>query len=594
MELAALAAVMALAVVALWWVGGHMIVRPAKQILGTVRRIEQGRLDARVPMHATVIRGEFARIGAAFNLMADSLQSRQAELEAELGRSRSAYAVLDAVLNSMQEGLIVVTSNGKFLLHNRAAARLFPLAAAPVLPELWPEHFGIYHPDGTTLYRAADLPLVRSALGASEGQSLVRVRNALVPEGRLLQCTWHDVRGETVQGGLVMFTDVTELQELQAAQAAHYAQLEEAQRKLIEAQRIGRIGNWELDLQTGRLVWSDQVFELFGIERKEFGGDLQSLEKLVHPDDRGLLKPARDRALLESEVMEVEYRVVKPDGAIAWMREVGETRRNAAGEPVWYGGMVQDITHRKQIEMELQELNASLESRIAERTEQLRASNAELEAFAYSVSHDLRAPLAAISGFSSALQEKVAPHADERVLHYISRIQAGVRKMEDLIEALLQLSRVVRAEVESGEVDLSQMARETIETLQVRDPARQGETRGEDGLVARGDRRLLRIVLENLVGNAWKFTAKTEHPVIEVGRAGEGVFFVRDNGVGFDMAYADKLFVAFQRLHTESEFPGTGIGLATVRRVVTRHQGRVWVESTPGGGTTFYFSLAAA
>ncbi|HEY8050159.1 MAG TPA: ATP-binding protein [Ramlibacter sp.] len=239
----------------------------------------------------------------------------------------------------------------------------------------------------------------------------------------------------------------------------------------------------------------------------------------------------------------------------------------------------------------LQTHQAELETRIAERTEQLRASNQELEAFSYSVSHDLRAPLAAISGFSSALQDRIGSEGDTRSLHYLARIQAGVRKMEELIEALLQLSRVVRAQLEWRDVDLSQLARETIEGLQQQHPGRRVQVHVEDGLVARGDPQLLHIVLENLVGNAWKFTAQREDASIEVGRTDGNVFFVRDNGVGFDMAYAAKLFTAFQRLHTESEFPGTGIGLATVRRAILRHQGRVWAQSQPGTGTTFYFTL---
>jgi signal transduction histidine kinase len=599
-ELIAIIAVMVFAIGAFWGIGGRMIVKPAKQIVGAVRRLEQGKLDARVLVQSTALRGEFARIGSAFNLMAESLQARQSDVEAELGRSRSAYAMLDSVLNSMQEGLVVVGADGRFLLHNRAAQELFPLDTAPLLPELWPEHFGIHHLDGVTLYRADDLPFVRSALGESEGQVLLRVRNAFVPDGRLLQCTWHSMQGESVRGGLVMFTDVTELQRLQAEQAAHFAQLEEAQRKLIESQRIGRIGNWELDLRSGELWWSDQVFELFGIAPQSFGGDLHSFESRVHPGDRHLLKPARDRALIGG-VMQIEYRIVKPDGSIAWMFEVGDTRRDAVGEPIWYGGMVQDITQRKLAEIEnarllaeVQQLNVSLESRIAERTAQLQASNAELEAFAYSVSHDLRAPLAAISGFAGAVEDKLGATADERVIHYITRIRVGVRKMEELIEALLQLSRVVRAEVESVPVNLSLLARETIENLQVNDARRTVETRVAEGLVTRGDPRLLRIVLENLIGNAWKFTSTTKHAVIEVGRTDEGEFFVRDNGVGFDMTHAGKLFTAFQRLHTESEFPGTGIGLATVRRVIARHQGYVRAESQLGRGTTFYFSLGAA
>jgi PAS domain S-box-containing protein len=468
----------------------------------------------------------------------------------------------------------------------------------PVLPELWPEHFGIHDPVDRRLLRADDLPIVRAVLGDSEGEALVFVRNVLVPEGRLLQCTWRRMDGGSVRGGLVVFADVTELQRLEAERAAQLSRLEETQRKLIESQRIGRVGNWELDLRTGHLWWSDEVFALYGMSPDEFRNDLQAFEQLVHPDDRPLLKPARDKALRDGHVMRIEYRVVKPDGSVAWMHEIAEARRDEAGEPVWFGGVVQDITELKRIALEnvrlleeVRELNAGLENRIAERTARLRAANQELEAFSYSVSHDLRAPLGAIAGFARALESRVQESADERVSHYFSRIQAGVQKMEELIEALLQLSRVTRAPIDWVDVDLGAMARETLESLQLHEPDRKVQVHVQEGLTARGDQRLLRAVLENLLRNAWKFTSSTADARIEFGRDGDGNFFVRDNGVGFDMGYAERLFIAFHRLHKESEFPGTGIGLATVRRIVTLHRGRVWAESRPGEGATFYFTL---
>lgn len=596
-ELLVLAVVTGLAMAAVWLIGGRMIVKPARQILGAAKGIRLGRLDARVPIVVTAQRGEFARIGAAFNLMADSLQMRQSDLEAELKRSRSAYTVLDQVLNSMGEGLIAVTREGRFVLHNTAAARMFPMVDAPVLPELWAAHFGIHHASDNRLYSAGDLPFVRAALGQGEGNALLFVRNRIVTEGRLVQCAWHPMESGSVRGGLVVFSDVTELQRLQSEQAEHLARLQETQRKLLESQRIGRMGNWELDLRTGRLWWSEEAFVLFGVRPEVFGNDLHAFESLVHPDDRAQFKLARDQALRDGKVMSIEFRVPRPDGSVAWMHEISEARRNDMGEPIWFGGVVQDITDRKVIALEnarllaeVRELNAGLESRIAERTAQLQAANEELEAFSYSVSHDLRTPLGAIGGFARALQDRMAG-ADERTLHYFSRIHASVRKMEELIEALLQLSRVGRAPIECTEVDLGEIARETIESLQLQDPDRKVRVHIEEHLTTRGDPRLLRAALGNLLGNAWKFTSANPHARIEVGRGEDGAFYVRDNGVGFDMAYADNLFNAFHRLHKESEFPGTGIGLATVRRIVMLHRGRVWAQSRPGEGATFYFTL---
>lgn len=234
---------------------------------------------------------------------------------------------------------------------------------------------------------------------------------------------------------------------------------------------------------------------------------------------------------------------------------------------------------------------------LAQLGDDLRQSNRELEAFSYSVSHDLRAPLAAMEGFSRALEDRLPADADPKVLHYVSRIRAGAHHMEELIEGLLQLARLGREPLHVEAVDLSALAQEALEWLRVQAPGREVTARVQPGLVAQGDVRMLRTVIQNLLGNAWKFTEPCESPLIDVGcEAGaEGlVFYVRDNGVGFDMAHASRLFTPFQRLHTASEFPGTGIGLATVQRVVERHGGRIWALAAPGEGCTVYFTLPGA
>jgi signal transduction histidine kinase len=243
---------------------------------------------------------------------------------------------------------------------------------------------------------------------------------------------------------------------------------------------------------------------------------------------------------------------------------------------------------------DLEEAREDLERRVDGRTRELAAANKELEAFSYSVSHDLRAPLRAIDGFSKVLLGSYGQHLDDRGRHYLERVRAGTQRMAQLIDDMLALSRLSRQDLQRQEINVSEIAGGVASELARRAPDRQVTLNIQDGLVASADPHLVTILLENLVGNAWKFTSKKADGCIQVDAEvhdRERVFYVRDNGAGFDMAYADKLFGAFQRLHDDSDFEGTGIGLATVARIVHRHGGRVWAEGAVGKGATFYFTL---
>jgi len=320
--------------------------------------------------------------------------------------------------------------------------------------------------------------------------------------------------------------------------------------------------------------------------------------RAFHADDRPALERLWARSAGSKQALDCEARLMH---ALSGRYRIVSLRAlpvlDADGEVREWVGTVTDIDDRRRAEDEIRRLNAELERRVNERTAQLQEANRELEAFSFSVSHDLRAPLRAIDGFSEALLEDFGDKVNEDMRAFLTRIRTATLRMGQLIEDLLNLARISRIDMQRQDVDLSAMARHIIGELQQREPERKVQVSIWDGVTAKGDARLLRVVMENLLGNAWKFTSRTATPVVEFGMVREGersVLFVRDNGAGFDMAHADKLFGAFQRLHGASEFPGTGIGLATVQRIIQRHRGRIWCHAQPGHGAVFHFTLGDA
>jgi PAS domain S-box-containing protein len=291
-----------------------------------------------------------------------------------------------------------------------------------------------------------------------------------------------------------------------------------------------------------------------------------------------------------------ESRYMRKDGQPVWVHKFLSVLPIEAAGPPQVVVLVTDIGDRKRAEDAIRQLNTGLEQRVRERTAQLEAANRELEAFAYSVSHDLRAPLRGIDGWSLALAEDYGGQLDAKAHKYLDRVRSETQRMGHLIDDLLQLSRITRTAMSRGPVDLSPLAEAVAARLTEEHAGRRIEFVIAPGLQADGDARLLEVALTNLLSNAVKFTGPRIEAKIEFGRTEtqQGrAFYVRDNGVGFDMAFASMLFGAFQRLHSSAEFPGSGIGLATVQRIIHRHGGHVWAESQAGQGATFYFTIGS-
>ena len=363
---------------------------------------------------------------------------------------------------------------------------------------------------------------------------------------------------------------------------------------LERTQQISRTGGWEYDLVTGKLTWTDEVYRIYGSGERRYGPvELERAISAFEAESAPIISAALERLVADGEPSDLEVGLIRADGQRIWVRVVGEAVIEG-GRVVRVRGIIADVTDRRLVEEELRALNAELEQRVAARTTELEQINHELETFAYSVSHDLRAPLRAVDGFSKVLLDDYAEKLSEDGRHYLERVRAGAVRMGTLIDEILKLSRLSRQRFEREPTDISAVAREIVAELSSVEPDRRVQVEIEDGLVAEADRGLVQSVLQNLLGNAFKFTAKTERARVRFGAVeqdGVPVYFVADNGAGFDMAHGKGLFRPFQRLHRESEFAGTGIGLATVVRAVHRHGGAIWARGAVNQGATFQFTL---
>jgi PAS domain S-box-containing protein len=372
--------------------------------------------------------------------------------------------------------------------------------------------------------------------------------------------------------------------------------LERRREQFRLAAHAAGVAIWDRQMRKHRFFITREYLERLGYDPRRFGHSLGELLKLVHPEDRARLDDAFFALDASSPAIDATFRLRASDGGYRWFHASGQVVETLLGRPTRISGTLVDVHERKVAEDELRALSARLEQLVDQRTRDLRAANEELEAFSYSVSHDLRAPLRSISGFSEILVQDHAEQLPPDAKPLLRRIVCATERMGALIDDLLALARAARAPITLNPVDLSALADSVAESLRQHEPERKAEFEIAPGLTATADAGLMRIVLENLIANAWKFSRRREVTRIAVGRehtARGDAFYVRDNGSGLDMRYADRLFKPFQRLHHERDFEGTGIGLATVARIVRRHGGAVWIESAPDQGATVYFTLPA-
>lgn len=438
----------------------------------------------------------------------------------------------------------------------------------------------------------SDLPLQRAV---AENRTIPPMDLEIVmPDGRRWYAEAsgapiHDDRGNVV-AGVAVTVDVTSRKEAETA----LKQSEERRRMTLEA---GSMGTFEVDLLTGEGVWNEVEFELLGLLPGGVPPVPETFFRYVHPEDIDSFQNSWNEAV-RTGILDTEFRIIRADGNVRWLAGKGSFLYQTDGiaprsekTPTRFLGVNYDITKLKDAEEAIRRLNADLEDRVIQRTAQLEAANKELEAFTYSVSHDMRAPVRAIDGFSRILLEEHVAQISLEAADCLNEVTRNAKYMGRLIDDLLSFSRLGRQAMHAENLSPETLVRDCIRDLTADHSA---EIKILNLQPCFADAFLLKQVWINLLSNALKYSRRSDPPIIEIGSGtsdSEVIYYVKDNGVGFDMRYADKLFGVFQRLHRQEDYEGTGVGLATVQRIIHRHGGRVWAESSPGAGATFYFSL---
>ena len=521
---------------------------------------------------------EIGSLGSAFNAMLDQIHLReQARLSAaqELAKAKAEF---EAMFRAIPDAVMFADTQRRILRNNPAVKMLFGYDDS----ELIGQTTQLLYADSEEFSRQGKSRF-HSGPGAEPGPYEMRYKrkDGLVFWTESLGAQVKDEQGQHI-GFIGIFRDITERKHAEATMRIKDNAI---------ATAINAFAFADLD---GKMTYVNHAFlSMWGYEREneivghsalEFWQSKEAVSQII-------------TTLLDSGGWTGELVSLRRDKSTFVALVSASTVYDKDGHPVQLMASFLDITQRKQSEETNRQLNVELEQRVRDRTLELETANKELEAFSYSVSHDLRAPLRSINGFAHALAEDYGSQLDVNARDYLDRVQKASEKMGVLIDDLLNLSRLSRTPLHRDGINLSAIALEVIDDLRKTEPGRSVDVVITPDMTCNGDPNLLRVAMQNLIGNAWKYTRRTEHAHIEFTmtvRDKRSVFCVRDNGAGFNMQYADKLFSPFQRLHSAQDFEGTGVGLATVSRIIKRHSGNIWAESVVGQGATFCFTLGEA